>query len=137
MRKNIILFLGLAFSIQMANASVTDSTRAVAVKGATNFRDLGGYETGEGRRLRWGKVFRSDHLSRLTDRDIAFLQRMKIQCVCDFRTSAIRNITILANWRLQNANSPASLLEKSQSSQKRGIHNMPKTRPFLNSTNDV
>jgi protein-tyrosine phosphatase len=58
------------------------------LEGTVNFRDLGGYETSEGRRVRWGKVFRSDHLSRLTDRDIAFLQRMKIQCVCDFRTSA-------------------------------------------------
>jgi len=51
-----------------------------------NFRDLGGYQTIDGRRVKWGKIFRSDHLSGLTDRDLVFLQRLKIQCVCDFRT---------------------------------------------------
>jgi protein-tyrosine phosphatase len=61
--------------------------RRLPLQGAVNFRDLGGYETTTGRRIRWGKVFRSDHLSRLTDRDVNFLKRMKIHCVCDFRTS--------------------------------------------------
>jgi protein-tyrosine phosphatase len=70
------------------NAGIIISERRVPLEGTVNFRDLGGYETIDGRRVKWGKVFRSDHLSRLTDRDIVFLQRMKIQCVCDFRTSA-------------------------------------------------
>lgn len=77
------------FEIMSENkAGIITSERRLPLEGAVNFRDLGGYETTEGRRIRWGKVFRSDHLSRLTDRDIAFLQRIKIQCVCDFRTSA-------------------------------------------------
>ncbi|MEJ2729648.1 MAG: tyrosine-protein phosphatase [Deltaproteobacteria bacterium] len=63
------------------------SERRLPLQGAVNFRDLGGYETVAGRRVRWGKVFRSDHLSRLTDRDVGFLKYMKINCVCDFRTS--------------------------------------------------
>jgi protein-tyrosine phosphatase len=70
------------------SAGIIAGERRLPLEGAVNFRDLGGYETTKGRRVRWGKVFRSDHLSRLTDRDIAFLQQMKIQCVCDFRTSA-------------------------------------------------
>lgn len=70
------------------SAGIITAERRLPLEGTVNFRDLGGYETGEGRRVRWGKVFRSDHLSRLTDRDITFLQRMKIQSVCDFRTSA-------------------------------------------------
>jgi protein-tyrosine phosphatase len=70
------------------NSGIIISERRLPLEGVVNFRDLGGYETIDGRRVRWGKVFRSDHLSRLTDGDIAFLQRMKIQCVCDFRTSA-------------------------------------------------
>ncbi|MGD9225249.1 MAG: tyrosine-protein phosphatase [Desulfobacterales bacterium] len=77
------------FEIMSENrAGIITSERRLPLEGAVNFRDLGGYETTEGRRVRWGKVFRSDHLSRLTGRDIAFLQRMKIQCVCDFRTPA-------------------------------------------------
>ena len=70
------------------SAGIITAERRLPLEGTVNFRDLGGYETGEGRRVRWGKVFRSDHLSRLTDRDITFLQCMKIQSVCDFRTSA-------------------------------------------------
>ncbi len=63
------------------------SERRLPLQGAVNFRDLGGYETTTGQRVRWGKVFRSDHLSNLTAHDIDFLQRMKLCCVCDFRTS--------------------------------------------------
>ena len=70
------------------SAGIITGERRLPLEGTFNFRDLGGYETTEGRRVRWGKVFRSDHLSRLTDRDIAFLHRMKVRCVCDFRTSA-------------------------------------------------
>jgi len=61
--------------------------RRLPLQGSVNFRDLGGYQTRDGRRIKWGKIFRSDHLSRLTDADLVFLERLKIQSVCDFRTS--------------------------------------------------
>ncbi|MGD8725478.1 MAG: tyrosine-protein phosphatase, partial [Desulfobacterales bacterium] len=61
--------------------------RRLPLQNTVNTRDLGGYETAEGHRVKWGKVFRSDHLARLSNDDIAFLQHMKIQSVCDFRTS--------------------------------------------------
>ena len=64
------------------------SERRLPLQGAVNFRDLRGYASTAGQRVRWGKVFRSDHLSNLTERDIDFLERMKIHCVCDFRTSS-------------------------------------------------
>jgi protein-tyrosine phosphatase len=60
--------------------------RRLPLQETVNTRDLGGYETADGHRLKWGKVFRSDHLSRLSDDDIAFLKHMKIKSVCDFRT---------------------------------------------------
>lgn len=63
------------------------SERRLPLEGAVNFRDLGGYATTTGQRVKWGKVFRSDHLSNLTAHDINFLQQMKLHCVCDFRTS--------------------------------------------------
>ena len=63
------------------------SERRLPLQGAVNFRDLGGYATTTGQRIKWGKVFRSDHLSNLKERDIDFLRRMKIHSVCDFRTS--------------------------------------------------
>ncbi len=67
---------------------VVISDRRVPLQGSVNFRDLGGYETSDGRRVKWGQVFRSDNLGRLTDRDVSFVQRMGIRMVCDFRTPA-------------------------------------------------
>ena len=62
--------------------------RRVQLEGSVNFRDLGGYETTDGRRVKWGQVFRSDNLGRLTDRDVSYVQRMGIRLICDFRTPA-------------------------------------------------
>ena len=64
------------------------SERRVQLEGAANFRDLGGYQAVDGRRVNWGKVFRSDILGRLTDRDVAYMEKMGIRLVCDFRTPA-------------------------------------------------
>ena len=56
------------------------------LSGAVNFRDLGGYRTGDGRQVKRGLVFRSDHLSRLTADDQQLLQRLRLKVVCDLRT---------------------------------------------------
>jgi len=71
-----------------SGSKTTISERRVPLEGSVNFRDLGGYETVDGRRVKWGLVFRSDNLGRLTDRDVVYLQKMGIQLVCDFRTPA-------------------------------------------------
>lgn len=93
--KNAVEFSGLNpekphyFEIATEKAAgIIIGERRLPLEGAVNFRDLGGYETIDGRRVKWGKVFRSDHLSRLTHGDIAYLQKIKIQSVCDFRTPA-------------------------------------------------
>jgi protein-tyrosine phosphatase len=70
------------------NSNIIISERRVPLEGSVNFRDLGGYETADGRRVQWGRVFRSDNLGRLTERDVSFVQRMRIRMVCDFRTPA-------------------------------------------------
>ena len=41
-------------------------------EGVVNFRDLGGYETTDGRRVKWGQVFRSGHLSSVSEKDRCF-----------------------------------------------------------------
>ncbi|MBW2386894.1 MAG: tyrosine-protein phosphatase [Deltaproteobacteria bacterium] len=55
------------------------------LEGAHNFRDLGGYATRDGRRVRWGMIFRSDHLADLTQPDINYISKLGIRLVCDFR----------------------------------------------------
>lgn len=44
--------------------------RIVVLDGSPNFRDLGGYPGADGRRVRWGRVYRSGSLSRLTGADL-------------------------------------------------------------------
>ncbi len=60
--------------------------RRVPLSGAVNFRDLGGYPTGDCRRVKRGLVFRSDHLSRLTPDDRQHLLDLRFKVVCDLRT---------------------------------------------------
>ena len=55
------------------------------LQGASNFRDVGGYCNFEGRRVRRGQVFRSDHLAGLTDQDLTRLKSLGIGHSLDFR----------------------------------------------------
>ena len=57
----------------------------VDLVGASNLRDLGGYETLDERRVRRGLVFRSAALARLTDADLVVVDRLGLRTICDFR----------------------------------------------------
>jgi protein-tyrosine phosphatase len=69
---------------------LTSDTRspgeATAVDGAPNFRDIGGYETSDGRRVRSGRFFRSGMLAGVTDEGVATLSALGIRTVVDLRT---------------------------------------------------
>ena len=65
--------------------AVVLAERQLALEGAPNFRDLGGYEARDGRRLKWGKLYRSSKLSRLTEPDINYVRRLGLTLICDFR----------------------------------------------------
>ena len=58
---------------------------AALLQGASNFRDVGGYLNTQGRRVRRGQVFRSDHLAGLTGEDLVRLQSLGIGHSLDFR----------------------------------------------------
>jgi protein-tyrosine phosphatase len=60
-------------------------TPSVRLQGASNFRDVGGYLTQDQRRVRTGRVFRSDHLAGLTAGDLLHLERLGIGHSLDFR----------------------------------------------------
>ena len=59
--------------------------RKLDFEGAHNFRDMGGYPLADGRRVRDGRLFRSDHLGRLTDPDQALLDEIGLRTVVDLR----------------------------------------------------
>lgn len=59
--------------------------RTVRLSGASNFRDLGGYDSADGRVVRWRTLFRSDHLAHLTAHDAEVFRALGVQRVFDFR----------------------------------------------------
>jgi protein-tyrosine phosphatase len=59
--------------------------RRVALLGAYNFRDVGGYGTARGQVMKRGMVFRSDQMSTLADRDLEMIRALNISHVHDFR----------------------------------------------------
>ncbi|MBL8324383.1 MAG: tyrosine-protein phosphatase [Rubrivivax sp.] len=70
-----------------------DPERVLRLAGATNFRDLGGYIGRDGRRLRWRRVFRSDHLGGLSAEDHAVLAQLGVRSALDFRGTEERAAT--------------------------------------------
>jgi len=60
--------------------------RTIALEGAVNFRDLGGYATDDGYRTRWRLLFRADGLSELTAPDLDVLREIGIRTVVDLRS---------------------------------------------------
>ncbi|MCC6614804.1 MAG: tyrosine-protein phosphatase [Anaerolineae bacterium] len=68
------------------NAPALDERRFIALEGGVNFRDIGGYVAADGRRVRWGKVYRSGLLSKLTAHDLDTIKQMNIRLICDLRS---------------------------------------------------
>ena len=62
------------------------SIRHIDLEGTPNFRDVGGYETGDGHFVKWGLVYRTGVLTYLTAPDFAYLRQLGVRVVCDFRT---------------------------------------------------
>jgi protein-tyrosine phosphatase len=52
-----------------------------------NFRDLGGYPGCDGRSVRWGALYRSDALHKITDADLRYLSALGLDRVIDFRAN--------------------------------------------------
>ena len=69
----------------MSHASHRPPPRVLPLQGASNFRDLGGYPGHGGQPVRWGRLFRSDHLAALTSDDQARLRGLGVQRAFDFR----------------------------------------------------
>ncbi len=64
-----------------------DPKRRLRIPGSYNIRDMGGYETRDGRRTRWGKLLRADSLHRLDAASQQALLDYGIRTVIDLRKS--------------------------------------------------
>lgn len=87
--KHLLLILLFSVLISATRAQVADSSmRMVRLKGAINFRDLGGYATKDGRHVKWGKIYRSAEINNLTAGDLDSLKNRHIHYIMDFRGPA-------------------------------------------------
>jgi protein-tyrosine phosphatase len=64
----------------------------IPIKGATNFRSLGGLPTRDGRRIRPHAILRADRLSGLTAEDWLALQAAGLGTICDLRSEKERKL---------------------------------------------
>lgn len=66
---------------------MTQEIKRIALEGVHNTRDLGGYSTLEGRRIKTKRLIRSGELSKLTERDKHILtEDYQLSVIVDFRT---------------------------------------------------
>lgn len=66
--------------------------RSVALQQGSNFRDVGGYATRDGRTVRWGKAFRSGAMPMLTEADYALVRQLAVDSVVDLRSLDEREV---------------------------------------------
>jgi protein-tyrosine phosphatase len=71
-----------------ADAADAEIERHITLENALNFRDVGGYRTADGRRVRWRRMFRAGGLSNLSPADLAVLRELGIATVLDLRSTA-------------------------------------------------
>lgn len=69
----------------------TTMSHVLAFEGGCNFRDLGGYGTSDGRRIRPGMLYRSGVMTYLTPDDRPRLEQLGIRAICDLRRADERN----------------------------------------------
>lgn len=83
MRIAVAIF-AIALALGLAPASADE--RVIGLQGQPNFRDIGGYETRDGRKVRTGSIYRSGELPRLTHEDMEKLRALGVKTVVNFLT---------------------------------------------------
>jgi protein-tyrosine phosphatase len=90
---NLTLYIFIALSLVIVSSCSKNAEdqsiahkRHIALEGQPNFRDLGGYQTKDGRILKWGQVYRSGELPKVTDSDLKILDSLQLHTVVNFLT---------------------------------------------------
>jgi protein-tyrosine phosphatase len=69
---------------------MSEHARIFLLEGGLNFRELGGYHVANGRRVKFGRLFRSGATDALTARDRAMLESLEIRSIFDLRSNQER-----------------------------------------------
>lgn len=73
-------------SSEDSTSSAVTLWRQVSLEGQSNFRDLGGYQTKDGKTVKKGILFRSGELPSLTETDVQTLAAIPVKTVVNFLT---------------------------------------------------
>ena len=63
----------------------TEDGVSLGLANAANARDLGGYPTADGRRVRRGLIYRANALNRLTEGEVEAVRGLRLACLIDLR----------------------------------------------------
>jgi protein-tyrosine phosphatase len=85
-RRAYLLFKGKGGTVHAA------AERVLPLAQGSNFRDIGGYVTRDGRAVRWGRVYRSGAQPLLTAADDALVDQLHLGTVVDLRSIEERQI---------------------------------------------
>jgi protein-tyrosine phosphatase len=98
MKSSRLIAIAILSYASLFNAHLLETgAQDFALKGVANFRDIGGYSTGGGHKIKSGVVFRSGELSGLTPADQETIARLNIRYEVDLRTEAERAANP-SNW---------------------------------------
>jgi protein-tyrosine phosphatase len=78
--------------------AVQVAERVLPLAQGSNFRDLGGYRTSDGRSVRWGQIFRSGATPDLSEADLQQIKALGLAEMVDLRSSEER---VLAPTRIE------------------------------------
>lgn len=79
------LYRNFLYVVTESSSGIISNT-LLPLSGTHNTRDLGGIRTQDGKYIKWNKLFRSDDLSNLTDKDLEYLCNIPIKSTADFRS---------------------------------------------------
>ena len=85
------MFDQLDVEVKAVERYLEEKKRYLAFYGTHNFRDLGGYPTIDGRSTRWKTLYRSDHLHKLNEIDLRYVEAMRLDKIIDFRSEHERD----------------------------------------------
>lgn len=74
------------FLIKSKSGEYKVAERTLPVSGMNNFRDMGGYKANNGKRVKWGVLYRSDHIHNATEDGLEYLRQLNLKTIVDYRS---------------------------------------------------
>ena len=81
-----VAFVIISCTTKQGEETEKNNVRHIQLEGQSNFRDIGGYRTIDGKTVKWGEIYRSGLLSKLTDNDLKIIDSLRLKTVVNFLT---------------------------------------------------